>query len=194
MKLIVGLGNPGKEYHKSRHNVGFGVVDLLARRWQVALDRRRYQGQFGSGVYATEKVLLLKPRTYMNRSGGSVAEALAFYKLELSELLVVLDDMDLELSRLRLRRGGSAGGHNGLQDIIDKLGSPDFARLRLGIGAAEHNDAVAHVLGRFDAAQEQKIEEAIETAADAVECWISQGIDEAMNRYNRRPQEDQTEN
>ena len=189
MKLIVGLGNPGKEYHKSRHNVGFGVVDLLARRWQVALDRRRYQGQFGSGVYATEKVLLLKPRTYMNRSGGSVAEALAFYKLELSELLVVLDDMDLELSRLRLRRGGSAGGHNGLQDIIDKLGSPDFARLRLGIGAAEHNDAVAHVLGRFDAAQEQKIEEAIETAADAVECWISQGIDEAMNRFNRRGSE-----
>jgi peptidyl-tRNA hydrolase, PTH1 family len=186
MKLIVGLGNPGVPYENSRHNVGFCVADLLARRWCIELSRHKHQAQCGSGVYRGESVLLLKPQTFMNRSGGSVAEAVAFYKLPLSDLLVIVDDMALDVGALRLRGGGSAGGHHGLQDVIDQLGSEEVARLRVGIGAPAHRDAVNHVLGTFGGDEKAVMEAALARAADAVECWVHDGLPVAMNRYNTR--------
>ena len=186
MKLIVGLGNPGSEYRNSRHNVGFCLVDLLSQRWSVELKRRKHEGRFGSGFRGSEQVLLLKPQTYMNLSGASVLSATSFYKIEDCDLLVVVDDMALELGRVRLRSGGSSGGHNGLKDIVGRLGHDAFARLRIGIGAAAHNDAVGHVLGRFDESEQKAVDEAIVRAADAVDCWIDCGVDEAMTRYNAK--------
>jgi PTH1 family peptidyl-tRNA hydrolase len=184
MKLIVGLGNPGKEYQASRHNIGFSLLDVLADRWSIALTRHKHQGLCGNGLRAGEQVVLLKPQTYMNRSGESVAEAMSFYKATFSELLVVLDDMALPLGKLRLRRDGSAGGHNGLQNIIDRLGGNEFARLRIGIGSAAPGTAVAHVLGDFAKNEKSVIAAALGRAAEAVECWLDKGVNEAMNRYN----------
>ena len=192
MKLIVGLGNPGQEYQGSRHNVGFDMVDLLARRWMIEMTRQRYHGFFGGGIRNDASVMLLKPQTYMNRSGASVAEAVSFYKLPQEAIMVVLDDMALPVGRLRLRRGGSAGGHNGLQDIVDCLGSDAFSRLRVGIGAAAH-DAVNHVLGAFDKAERPAIEAALTRGAEAVECWLDEGIEPAMNLYNVRNENSEKE-
>jgi len=186
MKLIVGLGNPGDQYRHSRHNVGFGVVDLLGHRWSIELKRRKFRGRYGSGTYGSGQVMLLKPQTFMNCSGGSVAEAVVFYKVPLSDLLVIVDDMALEPGRVRLRLGGSAGGHNGLKDIIDQLGIDQFVRLRVGIGTAGPGDATSYVLGTFRPEEQTIMETAIEKAAEAVEDWIAFGIDEAMNRHNRR--------
>jgi len=185
MKLIVGLGNPGKEYQSNRHNIGFSLVDLLGRRWAIELKKRRHHGLCGAGVQGRESVVLLKPQTFMNNSGSSVAEAVNFYKLVLDDLLVVVDDMALPTGQLRLRRGGSAGGHNGLKDIQEKLGTQDFSRMRIGIGPAGAVDAISHVLGDFAPPERLIIEQALKTSADAVECWINLGIDEAMTRYNR---------
>jgi len=183
MKLIVGLGNPGSQYKDNRHNVGFGVIDALTRRWEIELSRRKHHARYGSGTHGAEQVILLKPQTYMNNSGSSVAEAVNFYKTAPTDLLVVSDDMALELGQLRLRRQGSAGGHNGLKDIIEKLGCDDFARLRIGIGPASF-DAVGHVLGAFSPQEKDVVGSAIEKAARAVECWLNEGIDQAMNEYN----------
>jgi len=185
MKLIVGLGNPGKEYKSNRHNIGFSLVDLLGRGWEIELKKRRHHGLYGSGVYGDESVVLLKPQTFMNNSGTCVAEAVNFYKLTPNDLLVVVDDMALPMGQLRLRRGGSAGGHNGLKDIQEKLGTQEFSRLRIGIGPAATVDAISHVLGDFAPQERILIEQALKTSVDAVECWINHGIDETMNRYNR---------
>ena len=186
MKLIVGLGNPGRGYRQSRHNVGFSLVDELARRWSLDLKRRKFDGIFDDSRYGDEPVSLLKPETYMNCSGGSVVGAVSFYQLPLNDLLVVLDDMALEPGRLRLRPDGSGGGHNGLNDIIARLGTEDFARLRIGIGSAPTAAARDYVLGKFSSEELPMMETAVSQAADAVECWIKLGIDEAMNRYNKR--------
>ena len=184
MKLIVGLGNPGKQYDNSRHNIGFGVVDRLARQNNIELTRTKHQARYGSGTVGSELVVLLKPQTYMNLSGQCVVQALAFYKVDPSELLIIADDMALELGRLRIRSKGSAGGHNGLQDIIKKLGHSDFSRLRIGIGAAGPGQAVGHVLGKFDDAEQDTIDSAVKQAAAATKCWIENGIDKTMNRFN----------
>jgi peptidyl-tRNA hydrolase, PTH1 family len=184
MKLIVGLGNPGSEYEKTRHNVGFRLVNLLGRRWDISLKRRKFQGRCGDGMFVSERVVLLKPETYMNRSGGSVVEASQFFKVSASEILVVVDDMNLELGRLRLRGSGSAGGHNGLKSIIGWLGSEEFSRLRIGIGQASHEDSVGHVLGKFGSDEEATIESSLAQAADCVECFVQEGLDAAMSRYN----------
>lgn len=185
MKLIVGLGNPGGKYEHTRHNVGFRTVDELSRRWQIEVTRRRFSGLCGSGSIGGHRVLLLKPTTFMNLSGRSVREALTFHKLSRGDLLVVLDDMALPLGRLRLKPGGSAGGHNGLISVIEQTGGEDFARLRIGIESVEGSRMVDHVLGEFTAAERPRVEQAIARAADAVECWLTEGIDSAMNRYNR---------
>jgi len=186
MKLIVGLGNPGERYHHSRHNLGYKVVDELARTWSIEVRRLKFQGLFGQGTVGGQTVALLKPETYMNLSGGSVAEAVRFYKILPGELLVVVDDMDLEPGRMRLRASGSAGGHNGLKDIIARLGSDEFSRLRIGIGAAV-GGGVGHVLGTFLPEEQSVIDEACERAVGAVECWLKAGIDQTMTRYNQRP-------
>ncbi|MCP4710767.1 MAG: aminoacyl-tRNA hydrolase [Planctomycetes bacterium] len=185
MKLIVGLGNPGKKYINSRHNVGFLVIDKLAVKWSVDLSKKKHQGLFGVIVRQSEQVVLLKPQTYMNLSGDSVLSALTFYKARLDDLLVVVDDMALPLEQLRIRPQGSAGGHNGLQNIIDRVGD-NYGRLRVGIGSAAPGRAVDHVLGNFFDEEKLVIDRVIDQASAAVECWCDKGIDEAMNRYNFR--------
>ncbi len=187
MKLIVGLGNPGEEYGKSRHNIGFMLIDLLARRWRIDTKKRSFQARTGGGHYNRVPVVLLKPQTYMNLSGWSVREAVAFYKIQPDDLMVILDDMALETGQIRLRAEGSAGGHNGLRSIIEELGRDDFPRLRIGIGQARPGDAVNHVLGPLDTQEQKILDASLEKAAHAVESWIDAGLMETMNRYNRKP-------
>ncbi len=184
MKLIVGLGNPGDDYKNSRHNVGFKVIDVLARRWSIDMGRRKHQARCGDGMIGLERVVMLKPQKYMNRSGGSVAAAVMFYKIPLENILVVVDDMALELGRLRLRAKGSAGGHNGLKDIITHVGGMDFSRLRVGIGASPGENAVGHVLGNFSPGELEILEPALKKTADAVEFWLNNDIHQTMTKYN----------
>ncbi len=183
MKLIVGLGNPGPRYAGTRHNVGFDVVDLLASRWGVGMQSEKFHAWFGLGETGGERVALLKPTTYMNRSGQAVLAAGKFYKLELPDMLVIVDDHALPLGRLRMRKDGSAGSHNGLQDIVDRLGSENWCRLRIGIGESV-GDPKDYVLSRFAEPEEAVIRVARARAADAIECWIKNGPDLAMTKFN----------
>jgi peptidyl-tRNA hydrolase, PTH1 family len=185
MKLIVGLGNPGPQYENTRHNVGFRVIDELSRRWQVPTDRQRFSGKVGGGWFQQVQVTLLKPTTLMNLSGRSVREAMTFYKLPLEDLLVVTDDMALPLARIRVRAKGSAGSHNGLASIVQELGDEDFARVRVGIGWVDGPRMVGHVLGAFAPEETAQVNEMIGRAANTVECWITEGIAAAMNKFNR---------
>ena len=190
MKLVVGLGNPGGKYEDTRHNVGFGVADELARRWGYEKARRRFNGLLGDGSIRGERVLLLEPTTYMNLSGVAVREASTFFKVGLQDLLVIGDDMALPLGRIRLRASGSAGGHNGLASMVQELGSEAWSRLRVGIGQVSGERMVGHVLGTFSAEEQPVIQQAIGTAADAVECWVAVGIAAAMTKYNRASEPD----
>jgi len=186
VKLIVGLGNPGPKYAGTRHNVGFCVVDEVARRAGLSLTQERFHGWFGRGTVAGQEVVLLKPTTFMNRSGQAVAAAGRFYQVELADLLVISDDLALPLGKLRMRARGSAGGHNGLQDIIHRVGDDAFARLRIGIDPPK-DDPVSYVLTRFAGDEEPVIAAAYDRAADAVECWVKLGTEFAMNRFNVEP-------
>ena len=185
MKVVCGLGNPGEKYLLTRHNIGFRVVDLLADRWGVSQGRVR-DGAARLEVTSDEpigRVLLVKPARFMNLSGAPLRSAVRSVNAEPeTDLLVVTDDADLPLGRIRLRRSGSAGGHNGLRDIIDALGTDQFARLRVGIG--RNGQMVDHVLSTFSRAEKELAQEAIATAADAVETWLTDGIEEAMNTFN----------
>ncbi len=185
MKLIAGLGNPGSEYKNSRHNAGFMVADELSRRWGVELDRKKFQARIGCGQIAGEPVILLEPQTYMNRSGSSLVQAMQFYKLDMEDLMVIVDDMELEPGRLRLREGGSSGGHNGLKDIVASFGTDQFNRLRLGIGRPGRQSVTGYVLERFSAEETAQLPEVLSRAADCVECWIREGMKAAMTRYNQ---------
>jgi len=188
MKLIVGLGNPGSEYDRTRHNVGFEVVDSLARRFaggEVA--RAKFHALLVDARIADEKVLLAKPTTYMNRSGTSVSEIVNFYKLDpTTDVLVIVDDVALECGLIRLRQDGSAGGHNGLADIEQRIGTRAYARMRIGIDRPGSIPQKDYVLGRFRPEQRELIERALDDAVAAAQCWVSEGITEAMNRYNRK--------
>lgn len=188
MKLIAGLGNPGPKYAESRHNVGFMVVDELARRWQTDVARydRHAQGQLGRTERGGDTLLLLKPQTYMNLSGQSVAACARYFKIERPDVLVVIDDLDLPVGQLRLRESGSAGGHRGLDDVIRHFGSEDVPRLRVGIGKVDKTETVDHVLGRFSSDERTVMQSAIQGAADATECWVNEGLTAAMNKFNRR--------
>jgi PTH1 family peptidyl-tRNA hydrolase len=188
VKLIVGLGNPGREYERTRHNVGYEVLDRLARRCAPgALARGRFHGALVEGCMDSQRVLLLRPTTYMNRSGESVAEAVAFYKLATAEdLLVVVDDVALPCGAIRLRGGGGTGSHNGLEDVERRLGTDLYARLRVGIDAPGDIPGREYVLGRFRPDQLERLEPALEEAVAAAECWAVRGLIEAMNRFNRR--------
>lgn len=189
-QLIVGLGNPGAKYSKTRHNVGFDVLDQLSKRWQVPLsEQRRYQGEFGEGFAAPgQKVRLLKPTTYMNRSGQSVRAVVDWFKLSPQSVFVIYDDMDLPLGRLRLRLSGSAGGHNGIKSLIAHLGTQEFPRLRIGIGAPKGADGevVSHVLGKFSPTEAKVLEEILYLTVQASELALKSGVEMAMNRYNGR--------
>jgi PTH1 family peptidyl-tRNA hydrolase len=185
MKLIVGLGNLGRKYNQTRHNVGFKVVDRLAERFGDGRAKDKFEGSLMEGRVGDERVLLLWPHTFMNRSGACVGPAMEFYKLELADLLVVCDDFNLPVGKMRFRRDGSAGGQNGLADIIGRLGTEQFSRLRLGIGPVPENwDAVDFVLGKFTASERDTIDQTIARATDGAECWVSEGIETCMNQFN----------
>lgn len=188
MKLIAGLGNPGREYERTRHNVGFRVVDELARRCRTEISDydKSYEALVCEVGLAGQRVLLLKPMTYMNLSGRSVSAVQRFYKLEVSELLIVIDDIDLPLGTIRIRPNGSAGGQKGLGDIIQRLSSTDVPRMRLGIGKVHRSATVDHVLGTFAPDERDAAEEMITLAADAAACWAGEGLTPAMNRFNTK--------
>lgn len=186
-QLIVGLGNPEPKYDKTRHNIGFEALDSFSERWNVPLqNNRRFKGLFGEGrSVAGDKIYLLKPLTYMNRSGEAIRAVVDWYKLPPESLLVIYDDMDLAVGRLRLRLSGSAGGHNGIKSTISHLGSQDFPRLRIGIGqSGPDKDTVSHVLGRFAPAEREAIQEVLQLTTEAVELGLKEGLEKAMSLYN----------
>jgi PTH1 family peptidyl-tRNA hydrolase len=184
LKLVVGLGNPGTKYRGTRHNIGFAVVDRLAQAGPETRFAHEFDGLLGEMEIDFRRVLLLKPETFMNLSGRSVGQAVRFFKLPLLELLVVCDDLSLPVGKLRLRAGGSDGGHKGLRDIASHLGTNQFPRLRIGIGDRAEIDAVEYVLTRFRSAEIPIIEDALILATQAVAVWVTQGIEAAMNRFN----------
>ena len=185
MKLIVGLGNPGDEYARTRHNVGFWVVDELARRYGWTVRKRAHNGLVGEELLSGEKLALLKPLTFMNRSGLAVASAVRWYKIEPRDLLVIYDDMDLEVGKLRIRLSGSSGGHKGIESIITELGTGAVPRLKIGIGRPSGDaDVVGHVLSPFAPDQKRLIGETVARAADAVQAVLFEGYPKAMNRFN----------
>jgi peptidyl-tRNA hydrolase, PTH1 family len=182
MKLVAGLGNPGAEYAWTRHNVGFEVVESLAGRHAARWSKKPDAELARWG----QEAILVKPRTYMNLSGSAVQRWTHFYKVGVEDLLIVVDDVNLESGRLRIRTGGSAGGHNGLKSIIASLGTDQFPRLRIGVGGGAQRNLSPHVLGKFSAEEESVIEAAIEKAVEAVEVFVAEGVVAAMNRYNRK--------
>ena len=186
IKIVVGLGNPGDEYIDTRHNTGFKVIDSLAESLGIKVKKRKFNARFVSSEFAGKKLILLKPWQFMNRSGQAVARAVDFYKLSLSNLLVVTDDMDLEPGRIRIRARGSAGGHNGLVDIIDKLGTNEFARCRIGIGRSFEQNDIDYVLDKPTDTEKPLLAAAIDRARDAVFCWIEYGLEKTMNKFNIR--------
>jgi PTH1 family peptidyl-tRNA hydrolase len=188
VKLIVGLGNPGAEYDQTRHNIGFMVLDAAADRFGADIRRKKFTALTEEVTDGFNKLLLLKPQQYMNRSGRAVAEAVTFYKLPPEDILVVTDDLALDVGRIRLRASGSAGGHNGLKDISAALGTDAFARLRVGIGSRGSRRGADYVLSRFSADERAVIDDAVKTAADAVLCWAREGAEAAMTKYNVKPE------
>ena len=187
MKLIVGLGNPGRKYEGTRHNVGFDVVDLLAKRQHAAWESAPRGIEALIARCRIPDIVLAKPLTFMNLSGAATVGLLQFYKIEIADLLVIVDDVNLELGRLRTRSGGSAGGHNGLKSLIESLGTDEFARLRVGVGRGDaRRDLADHVLTKFDRDERENVDAATGRAADAAELFVTDGIGQVMNRFNRK--------
>ena len=186
MYLVVGLGNPGAEYAGTRHNAGFEVVNLLARRHNTSVSKRRLKSVYGEAQIGGQRVLLARPMTYMNLSGQAVQALSQFYKIEPGNIIVVLDETALPTGQLRLRFQGSAGGHNGLANILQIMNTQEIPRIRIGVGAARPGRMVGHVLSRFSEEDAPIIEEAYLRAAEAVECAVSEGFVLAMNRYNTK--------
>lgn len=184
--LIVGLGNPGDNYSRTRHNVGFRTVDILGAKLGIKIDRAKFRGLYGQGTYNGQKVILLKPQTFMNLSGLSVMDATRFYKLPPEKIIVVFDDISLDVGRLRIRGDGSAGGHNGIKSIIGSLNSQSFPRVKVGVGAKPHPDydLADWVLSAFPPAEEKLLGPALERAADACLSLIDHGVYETANRFN----------
>ena len=184
--LIVGLGNPGREYEKTRHNAGFRAIDLLAESLGCKIDRMKFQGLYTQVNYKGKKLMLLKPQTYMNLSGRSVLQLSAYYNIPPQRIIVLFDDISLEPGRLRIRAEGSAGGHNGIKSIIAELGSQDFPRVKIGVGGKAHpdQDLADHVLSGFSALEEKALAVSLKNAADAALAIIDHGVPEAANRFN----------
>ena len=191
MKLIVGLGNPGQQYKNTRHNLGFRVLDEVAGRVGARFDKEKYEGLIARAEHAGSSVLLFKPLTFMNLSGTAVAKVARNRAPEAADILVVVDDIHIPLGTLRLRTEGSDGGHNGLKSVIEHLGTTAFPRLRIGIGQRKTGEQLRnHVLSTFTPEEKPDVEQAIQTAADAVLCCVAEGISRAMNRFNKRPEPD----
>lgn len=185
VKIIAGLGNPGAKYRNSRHNLGFDVADRLAEDISSGFSREKFDGLLAEGRHAQEKILLVKPQTYMNRSGDCIARVARNKIFDPEDLLVIVDDVNLPLGRMRFRAAGSAGGHNGLRSIIERMGTRDFHRLRLGVGDdRQTGDLADHVLSRFRPGERAAVDELVARAAEAALCWTAQGIVKAMDQYN----------
>ncbi|HML37140.1 MAG TPA: aminoacyl-tRNA hydrolase [Bacillota bacterium] len=187
MYIIVGLGNPGKKYENTKHNIGFITLDLLAERHDIKINKIKHKALVGEGVISGQKVLLVKPQTYMNLSGNSVREVMDYYRVDLEKLIVIYDDVDIPMGRLRIRKKGSAGTHNGMRSIIYDLQEDGFPRIRLGIGKERKMSLAGYVLGGFAKDERELMESAVERAAMAVECMLEKGIDIAMGEYNVAP-------
>ena len=183
MFLIVGLGNPGREYENTRHNIGFAAVDVLAEKYNIDVNRTKFKGEYGEGFINGNKVILLKPYTFMNLSGESVREAIDFYKLTEEEVLIIYDDISLEVGRLRIREKGSAGGHNGIKSIINHMGTDVFTRIKIGVGAPK-GDLVNHVLGKFSKDEVNILKQTLDAVTEATAEIIDNGAKEAMNKFN----------
>ncbi len=183
MFLIVGLGNPGREYENTRHNIGFDAIDVIADKYNIEVSRIKFKGVYGEGFVNGEKVILLKPTTYMNLSGESVREVMDFYKLSEEDILVIYDDVSLDVGRIRIREKGSAGGHNGIKSIIANIGTDVFSRIKVGVGKPQ-GDLVKHVLGTFSKEDREGLNKVLEVVAMASETIIKEDAKEAMNKFN----------
>lgn len=188
MYLIAGLGNPGKQYEKTRHNMGFDAIDELVDKHRISGNGVKFDAMYGKGMIGAEKVILLKPLSYMNLSGGPIRAMSDYFKIDPEEeLIVIYDDIDLEPGQIRIRKQGSAGGHNGIKDIIRQLGTQKFIRIKVGVGAKPKGwDLADYVLGRFSDTERKDVDAAIKRACEAVELILSHGVDAAMNEYNRK--------
>lgn len=188
MYIIVGLGHPGKQYEHTRHNVGFDTIDVLAERYHISVDAKKHKALYGKGAIEGNRVVLAKPQTFMNLSGESVRELIDFYKIdETEELIIIYDDISLEPGQLRLRAKGSAGGHNGIKSIIAHLGGQEFKRVKVGVGEKPKGyDLADYVLSRFQRAEREKVDAALERAADAVVKILTDDMASAMNEYNKK--------
>ncbi len=186
MKIVVGLGNPGKEYENTKHNIGFMVLDRLAEKLGISVKKIKFKGLYGEGFLNGEKIILLKPQTYMNLSGQSVREIVDFYKIDPEDLVVIYDDLDLPMGALRIRSKGSAGTHNGMKSVVYQTQTDAFPRIRVGIGGDRKGDTVHYVISGFHGEEKDIMREAVLKAADAAECLIRDGVNEAMNRFNTK--------
>lgn len=186
MKLIVGLGNPGKQYDQTRHNIGFEVIDALSDQFSIPLNQSKFKGMYGIGLHNGEKVLLLKPLTYMNLSGESIRAVMDYYQIELEDLLVIYDDLDLPVGKIRLRQKGSPGGHNGIKSTVAHLGTQEFNRIRIGIDRPTPGMSVPdYVLGRFRAEERTFTQDAVKRSAEACATWLQKPFLQVMNEYNQ---------
>ncbi|MBQ9708191.1 MAG: aminoacyl-tRNA hydrolase [Firmicutes bacterium] len=186
MFVIAGLGNPGKKYEKTRHNMGFRVIDAIAEKNDIKVNKIKHKALVGDGRIAGQRVLLVKPQTFMNLSGDSLRQVMDYYDVPEEKLIVIYDDFDTDLGAIRIRKKGSAGSHNGMKSVIERLGTQDFPRIRIGIGGTGDRDWVGFVIGGMSKEEEKLVSEAVEKAAQAVEVMISDGTDMAMNRFNAK--------
>ena len=185
IKLIIGLGNPGTRYARSRHNVGFMAAEEFAHAHTFDFKRKKFNAEIAEGAIDSTRVMVAKPQTFMNLSGEAVAKLFSFYKIAPQDLLVVFDDLDLPLGRLRLRGSGGAGGHHGMESIIARIGTSEFPRLRVGIGRPTPDTDIDHVLGNFESAEKKIIEETLARACQSIQVWLKDGIERAMNEFNQ---------
>ena len=187
MYLIVGLGNPESDYSKTRHNMGFNVINKISEKYGIEVNKNKFKGLVGNGMIEGEKVILLKPQTFMNLSGESVIEAMNFYKITEEELIIIYDDIDIEPGNIRIRRNGSAGTHNGMKSIVENLKTENFCRVRVGIGKPTgHTDMISYVIGHIPEEDAKMLDEGTTIAKDAVIEIIKNGIDSAMNKFNKK--------
>lgn len=184
MKVVIGLGNPGLQYRETRHNIGFMVIDALAKKENICIDKGKFKGLIGEGNINGQKILLVKPQTFMNLSGETVSQVLHWYKVTAEDIIVIYDDMSLAVGQLRFRPKGSAGGHNGIKSMIQQLNTENFARLKIGIDRPLFGDVTGFVLGKFNQEEREIIDKTIERATDALYTYLKDGIIGAMNKFN----------
>lgn len=185
MYIIVGLGNPEEEYSNTRHNMGFDTINKIAEQYKIKISKTNFKGKYGNGIIENEKVILLKPQTYMNLSGESIKEIIQFYKIETNKLIIIYDDIDIDTGIIKIRKTGGPGTHNGMKSVIKEIGTQDFIRIRIGIGKPEHKeDLINYVIGGIPKEEREKLDKGIDLAKDAVIEVIKNGVDIAMNKFN----------